>query len=192
MQAEHQHYFEDQAELFEGHVEEYVSILGNKVLGYYETIREGIGATAQYPGAKLFHRCRPAGYKDPLGVMSIEPEERTISLSSDNQELKQGSCYVGGCISIVARQVPISTELKYYLAHQAELVEGHIDEYVSIMENKVLGYYKTQDEGLHATIQQYPRQQAYFVHRCSPVGGKDDLDWIRSEKIKVRRTSWIC
>jgi hypothetical protein len=136
MRNELKYYLDHQAELFEGHIEEYVSIMGNKVLGYYETIQEGIGATAQYPGAKLFHRCRPVGYRDDLGVISIEPDERTISLSSNNQDaLEQASYDLGGCISIVAKQVPISNELKYYFEHQAELVEGHIDEYVSIMGN---------------------------------------------------------
>jgi hypothetical protein len=189
--TEHQYYFAHQAELVEGHIDEYVSILGNEVVGYYKTRDEGESATIkQYPGRKAYfiHRCRPVGDRDDLDLISSEGiKVRRTSLPSDNQELKQGSCYVDGYISIVARQVPISTELKYYLAYQAELVEGHIDEYVSIMETKVLGYYKTQDEGLHATMQQYPLQKAYFVHRCSPVGGKDDLDWIRSENIKVRR-----
>jgi hypothetical protein len=89
-------------------------------------------------------------------------------------------------------EVYMRNELKYYLDHQAELVEGHIDEYVSIMGNQVLGYYKTRNEGLHATITQYPRQKAYFVHRCRPVGDRDDLDCISSEGLEVRRTSWIC
>lgn len=81
-------------------------------------------------------------------------------------------------------------EHQYYFDHQATLVDGHVDEYVSIMGNRVLGYYKTRDEGLHATIKQYPGEKAYFVHRCRPIGDRDDLDWISSEGLEIRRASW--
>jgi hypothetical protein len=87
-------------------------------------------------------------------------------------------------------EVFMRNELKYYLEHQAELVDGHIDEYVSIMGNEVLGYYKTRDEGLHVTIKQYPDAAGYFVHRCRPVGDRDDLDIINGVGIKVIRESW--
>jgi hypothetical protein len=80
-------------------------------------------------------------------------------------------------------------EHKYYLDHQAELVAGHIDEYVSIIDNKVLGYYQNQMDGLGVTIKQYPGKKAYFVHRCRPVGDRDDLDCISTEGLEIRRTS---
>jgi hypothetical protein len=89
-------------------------------------------------------------------------------------------------------EVYMSEELKYYLAHQAELVEGHIDEYVSIMGSTVVGYYKTLLEGVGATSKQYPDSEALCIKRCRPVGDRDDLDCISSEGITVSRTSWIC
>jgi hypothetical protein len=186
MQAEHQHYFEDQAELVEGHIDEYVSIMGNKVLGYYETMREGIGATAQYPRAQLFHQCHPVGDGDDLGATSIDPDERRISASAVSKEAMARTVLRYSMVNR-APEGRMSTEHRYYFDHQAELVEGHIDEYVSILGNEVLGYYKTRNEGLHATITQYPDRKAYFVHRCRPVGDRDDLDLISSEGIKARR-----
>jgi hypothetical protein len=179
MQAEHQ------TELFEGHVEEYVSILGNKVLGYYETIREGIGATAQYPGAKLFHQCHPVGDGDDLGVMSIEPEERRISVPAISQDAMARS--ILRYTDNGATKGRMSTEHQYYFAHQAELVEGHIDEYVSILGNQVVGYYKTRDEGERETIKHYPGRDVYFIHRCRPVGDRDDLDVVSAKSIRIYR-----
>jgi hypothetical protein len=38
----------------------------------------------------------------------------------------------------------------YYTAHQEEIIKGHLDEYVSIMGNKVQGYYKTCMDGFQA------------------------------------------
>jgi hypothetical protein len=178
MQTDHQ------AELVEGHIGEYVSILGNKVLGYYETIREGIGATTQYPGAKLFHRCHPAG--DDLSATSIDPDERRISASAVSQDA-MARTVLRYSADIRAPEGHISTEHQYYFDHQAELVEGHIDEYVSILGNQVVGYYKTRYEGESATIKQYPGRDAYFIHRCRPVGDRDDLDVVSPKGIRIYR-----
>jgi hypothetical protein len=78
-------------------------------------------------------------------------------------------------------------EYFYYTAHQEEIIKGHLNEYVSIMGNKVLGYYKDQWDGLRATRNQYPDAEGYFIRQCRPVGESDEVALVNSENLTVRR-----
>jgi hypothetical protein len=75
----------------------------------------------------------------------------------------------------------------YYTAHQEEIIKGHLDEYVSIMGDKMLGYYHNLLDGLHTTVKQFPKAKGYFIQRCRPVGELDEVIMGSSEGITVRR-----
>jgi hypothetical protein len=47
-------------------------------------------------------------------------------------------------------------EYYYYMAHQEEIIKGHLDEYVSIKGTKIQGYYKTCLDGFDAAVKQFP------------------------------------
>jgi hypothetical protein len=81
----------------------------------------------------------------------------------------------------------MSDEYFYYTAHQEEIIKDHLDEYVSIMGNKVLGYYKTHLDGVQTTVKQFPKANHYFIHKCRPVGEPYELVLASSEGITVRR-----
>jgi hypothetical protein len=81
----------------------------------------------------------------------------------------------------------MSDEYFYYTAHQEEIIKGHLDEYVSIMGNKVLGYYKTCMDGFQAAVKQFPKAKGYFIHKCRPVGEPYELELASSEGITIRR-----
>jgi hypothetical protein len=78
-------------------------------------------------------------------------------------------------------------EYFYYTAHQEEIIKGHLDEFVSIMGNKVLGYYKTHLEGVQTTVKQFPKASHYFIKKCRPVGESDELELASSEGITIGR-----
>jgi hypothetical protein len=78
-------------------------------------------------------------------------------------------------------------EYFYYTAHQEEIIKGHLDEFVSIMGSKVLGYYKTHLEGVQTTVKQFPKASHYFIQKCLPVGAPDDVLMGSSEGITIGR-----
>jgi hypothetical protein len=63
--------------------------------------------------------------------------------------------------------------LYYYTAHQEEIVEGHIGEFVAIHDRKVLGYYKSRIEGIVATMDKNIAAGSFIVHKCEPVDAPD-------------------
>jgi hypothetical protein len=78
-------------------------------------------------------------------------------------------------------------EYFYYMAHQEEIIKGHLDEYVSIKGNKVQGYYKTCLDGFQAAVKQFPKAKGYFIQKCRPVGEPDDVVMGSSEGITIGR-----
>lgn len=44
----------------------------------------------------------------------------------------------------------IKDDFNYYTAHQDEIVDGHIDEFVVIKDSQILGYYKQEAEAFEA------------------------------------------
>jgi hypothetical protein len=81
----------------------------------------------------------------------------------------------------------MSEEYFYYAAHQEEIIKDHLDEYVSIMGNKVQGYYTTCMDGFQAALKQFPKASHYFIHKCRPVGEPYELVLASSEGITIGR-----
>jgi hypothetical protein len=46
----------------------------------------------------------------------------------------------------------IDDEFTFYVGHQKEIVEGHLDEFVVVKNEKVVGYYQTEEDAFDAMI----------------------------------------
>jgi hypothetical protein len=80
-------------------------------------------------------------------------------------------------------------EYFYFTAHQEDIIKGHLGEFVSIVGNKVLGYYKTHLEGVQTTVKQFPKASHYFIKKCQPIGEPDEVLMGSSEGITIRRAN---
>jgi hypothetical protein len=75
MSEEHVYYKTHQKYLIEGHVGEFVAIIGNNVLGYHKNYRDAFqSAVEQYPLAKSYFvkRCLPVGEPEDVLMSSNE------------------------------------------------------------------------------------------------------------------------
>jgi hypothetical protein len=62
----------------------------------------------------------------------------------------------------------IRDEFEFYDVNQAEIVAGHLDEFVVIKDRTVRGYYKTEEEALDSMIGE--ELGAFMVQRCQEPG----------------------
>jgi hypothetical protein len=62
----------------------------------------------------------------------------------------------------------LSVDFEYYTAHQPEIVDGHIGEFVVIKNALVLGYYK--DEMAAFTSMKAEVPGTFMVKKCKPQG----------------------
>ncbi|MDR1930465.1 MAG: hypothetical protein LBQ44_07535 [Treponema sp.] len=72
-------------------------------------------------------------------------------------------------------------EYYFYKAHQEEIINGHIGDYVVIKGSAVLGYYKNMIETFDDMAKKQQEPGTYAVRKCRPVGVPDmsvtDLDY---------------
>jgi hypothetical protein len=62
----------------------------------------------------------------------------------------------------------ISEEFAFYNARQKEIVEGHLDEFVVIKNQKILGYYKTEEDAFDSMIRE--KLGTFMVKKCRLPG----------------------
>jgi hypothetical protein len=62
----------------------------------------------------------------------------------------------------------VRDEFEFYDANQAEIVTGHLDEFVVIKDRKVRGYYKTEEDALDSMIGE--KLGTFMVHKCQKPG----------------------
>jgi hypothetical protein len=56
----------------------------------------------------------------------------------------------------------------FYWAHQDEIVNGHINEYVVIKDRQVCGYYKTEEEAFESMATE--KLETFIVQKCQLPG----------------------
>jgi hypothetical protein len=61
-------------------------------------------------------------------------------------------------------------EFEFYDANQADIVAGHLDEFVVIKDCTVRGYYKTEDDAFDSMIGEEP---GTFMVQCCQKPGTD-------------------
>jgi hypothetical protein len=62
----------------------------------------------------------------------------------------------------------IHDEFTFYEAHQEEIVQGHLDDFVVIKDRQVLGYYKTEEDAFDSMIGE--ELGTFMVKRCQRPG----------------------
>jgi hypothetical protein len=62
----------------------------------------------------------------------------------------------------------VRDEFEFYDANQAEIVAGHLDEFVVIKDRKVRGYYITEEEAFDSMIGE--ELGTFMVQRCQKPG----------------------
>jgi phospholipase C len=70
--------------------------------------------------------------------------------------------------TIIRRFFMVRDEFEFYDANQAEIVAGHLDEFVVIKDRKVRGYYKTDGEAFDSMIGE--EIGTFMVKRCQKPG----------------------
>jgi hypothetical protein len=60
------------------------------------------------------------------------------------------------------------SDFEYYNAHQPEIVDTHIGEFVVIKDARVLGYYKEEMEAFASMKEEVPG--TFMVKKCKPKG----------------------
>lgn len=72
--------------------------------------------------------------------------------------------------------VVLAEEYKTYLAHQDEFMQGHLDEFVLIKGEKVIGFYKSYEDALRNGLSKFgnvpffvkvvaKEEEVYFFHQ---------------------------
>jgi hypothetical protein len=62
----------------------------------------------------------------------------------------------------------VRDEFEFYDANQAEIVAGHLDDFVVIKDRKVRGYYKTDEDAFDSMIGE--ELGTFMVKRCQKPG----------------------
>jgi hypothetical protein len=62
----------------------------------------------------------------------------------------------------------LAIDFEYYTAHQSEIVDGHLGEFVVIKDARVLGYYKEEMAAFASMKLEVPG--AFMVKKCKPKG----------------------
>jgi hypothetical protein len=62
----------------------------------------------------------------------------------------------------------VREEFEFYDANQAEIVAGHLEDFVVIKDCKVRGYYKTEEEAFDSMIGE--ELGTFMVQRCQKPG----------------------
>jgi hypothetical protein len=71
----------------------------------------------------------------------------------------------------------IDDEFTFYVAHQKEIVEGHLDEFVVVKNQKVVGYYQTEEDAFDAMIGE--KLGTFMVKRCQ-LPGTDVINYFNN------------
>jgi hypothetical protein len=62
----------------------------------------------------------------------------------------------------------LAADFEYYTAHQSEIVDGHLGDFVVIKDAQVLGYYKEEMEAFASMRSEVPG--TFMVKKCKPKG----------------------
>jgi hypothetical protein len=62
----------------------------------------------------------------------------------------------------------LAADFEYYTAHQPEIVDGHLGEFVVIKDGWVLGYYKEEMDAFASMKAEIPG--TFMVKKCKPRG----------------------
>jgi hypothetical protein len=62
----------------------------------------------------------------------------------------------------------VRDEFEFYDVNQAEIVTGHLDEFVVIKDRQIRGYYKTEDAAFDSMIGE--ELGTFMVQRCEKPG----------------------
>jgi hypothetical protein len=71
----------------------------------------------------------------------------------------------------------IEDDFTFYEAHQNEIVKGHLDEFVVIKGQKVLGYYKVEDDAFDSMIGE--KLGTFMVKKCQ-LSGTDVVNYFNN------------
>lgn len=71
-------------------------------------------------------------------------------------------------------------DFEYYTAHQSEIVNGHLGDYVVIKDAKVLGYYKEEMEAFASMKSDIPG--TFMVKKCKPKG--EDIETYYNHQVR--------
>jgi hypothetical protein len=71
----------------------------------------------------------------------------------------------------------ISEEFVFYDTHQKEIVEEHLDEFVIIKDQKILGYYKTEDDAFNSMLGE--KLGTFMVKKCQ-LPGTDVIEYFNN------------
>ena len=71
----------------------------------------------------------------------------------------------------------IGEEFAFYDAHQKEIVEGHLDEFVVIKNQRALGYYKTEDDAFNSMLGE--KLGTFMVKKCQ-LPGTDVINYFNN------------
>jgi hypothetical protein len=74
----------------------------------------------------------------------------------------------------------IAEDFDYYDECQAEIVKGHIGEFVVVKDRRVVGYYKTEEDAFEA-MKQY-KLGTFMVKVCQEVG--DDVAYFYNSLVE--------
>ena len=62
----------------------------------------------------------------------------------------------------------IQNEFTFYKANQDKIVQGHIDEFVVIKNQQILGYYKFEEDAFNSMVDE--ELGTFMVKRCQKPG----------------------
>jgi hypothetical protein len=62
----------------------------------------------------------------------------------------------------------IADEFTFYSTHQNEIVEGHLEEFVVIKDQKILGYYKAEEDAFDSMLSE--KLGTFMVKKCQLPG----------------------
>jgi hypothetical protein len=71
----------------------------------------------------------------------------------------------------------IDDEFTFYEANQDKIVEGHLDEFVVIKNQKILGYYKAEEDAFDAMVGE--KLGTFMVKKCQ-LPGTDIIEYFNN------------
>jgi hypothetical protein len=76
----------------------------------------------------------------------------------------------------------IADEFTFYSTHQKEIVEGHLEEFVVIKDQKVLGYYEAEEDAFDSMLSE--KLGTFMVKKCQ-LPGTDVINYYNNAVVFV-------
>jgi hypothetical protein len=73
----------------------------------------------------------------------------------------------------------LATDFEYYIAHQSEITDSRLGEFVVIKDAQILGYYKEEMEAFASMKSEVPG--TFMVKKCKPKG--EDIETCFSNQV---------